>query len=153
MEDQFGVLPKYYETKKKAYWKKYGLIVTSKEEFNEIFNRYLHSTNCEICHNNYKSRRNKQMEHEHLIDNKYGPFRNVVCQSCNQRKKDKKIRFDNTSGYVGICKQIDKNYKQGFRWKFRANINGKVKTIKYSVNKELLIEFATQWKIDNNYNT
>ncbi len=69
------------------------------------------------------------------------------------RKSDVKMKSDNTSGYPGISKNKDKKFKQGFRWRFQAMINGKLKTIKTSVDYDKLVEFAKQWKIDNNYHT
>ena len=41
--------------------------------------------------------------------------------------------------------------KQGFIWKFKVSIDGKLKFIKASKDKEFLIDFANKWKIDNNY--
>ena len=60
---------------------------------------------------------------------------------------------NNTSGYKGICKQLDKAVKQGYHWAFKVQIKKKRKTIKSSINKEWLIQYAIQWKIDNNYFT
>ena len=133
----------------KARWRSRGLILTSKEEFDEIYDRYMSSTHCEKCNKKYKSTKNRHMDHEHLIDNKWGAFRNVLCTSCNVKRC--KIPSNNTSGYIGICKRINKRYKQGFIWSFRVSINGVLKFIKSSLDKEKLIKFAIQWKIDNHY--
>ena len=130
-------------------WRKHGLIITSEEEFEEIYNRYINSTQCEKCGNKYKSTRDKQMDHSHTIDNKWGWFRNILCQSCNG-KRDRFVK-NNTSGYPGISKHLCKSCKQGYIWDFQININGKKKIIKSSIDKEWLIEFATKWKIDNHY--
>ena len=46
------------------------------------------------------------------------------------------------SGYQGIS--ID-----GDRWRFRATVDGKFKTIKCSIDKDKLIEFANKWKLEN----
>lgn len=146
-------LPKKHKSDTKAKWRYRGLILTNQEEFDEIYERYMASTNCELCNKPYKSNRDRHMDHIHYIDNKWGWFRNVICNSCNQLRSDNKIPSTNTSGYIGICKDIDKEYKQGFRWRFRAVINGENKQIKTSINLEYLIKFATQWKLDNNYNT
>ena len=145
-------LHRYHKARTKSRWKDNGLIWTSNEEFEEIYQRYISSTNCELCGNAYKSTRDRHMDHEHCIDDKWGWFRNVVCNSCNHRRSDRKQR-NNTSGYVGINKQLDKNMKQGFTWSFRAYINEKRKTIKSSVDYDYLKKFAHKWKIDNNYNT
>ena len=144
-------LYKNHKALTRCNWRQAGLIC-SEEEFEALYPEYIHSIHCDLCGIPYKNRRDRQMEHEHL-EGKYGPFRNFVCQSCNMRKYDVKMKCNNTSGYSGIDKQIDKRYKQGFRWRFRLIINGKLTQIKCSVDKEKLIEFADKWKKDNNYHT
>ena len=130
-------------------WRHIGLIITSEEEFDEIYDRYMNSTNCEKCGNEYKSTRDKQMDHSHEIDDKWGWFRNVLCTSCNGKRG--KIQTNNTSGFPCISKQLSKTSKQGYIWDFRVSINGKIKCIKSSIDKEELIKFAIKWKLDNNY--
>ena len=131
-------------------WRKRGLVLTSKEEGYEIYDRYINSLNCEKCGNKYISTRDRNMDHIHLIDDKFGYFRNVLCNSCNIKRRN--INYiNNTSGYSGICKNINKEYKQGFNWHFRAHINKKRKTIKTSVDYDKLVEFADNWKKENNY--
>ena len=140
----------YYRHKPKTLrnWKYKGLI-ESDEQIEFIYTDYIYATNCDLCGEFYKSKRDRQMEHSHET----GEFRNICCQSCNQRKSDVKIRDDNASGYRGISKHKSKKCKQGFRWEFKAQINGKKKSIKSSVDYDKLVKFAIQWKIDNNYNT
>jgi hypothetical protein len=89
------------------------------------------------------------MEHCHAT----GAFRNICCQSCNQKKRDVKIRIDNKSGYKNINKQNNPTCKQGFRWVFQVCINGKNKKIKSLTNLEKLIEYRDKWLIENNYYT
>mgnify|MGYP003678104174 CR=1 FL=1 len=146
-------LPKYHKTKTKNSWKFKGLIWTSNEEFEEIYQRLISSTHCELCEKPYKSNNDRHMDHIHCIDNKWGWFRNVVCSSCNHLRSDRKMNANNTSGYVGISKQLDKECKLGFYWIFRVTVNKKEKTIKSSVDYDYLKEFAIQWKIDNKYHT
>ena len=133
-----------------ADWRQLGLILTSKEEGLEIYDRYINSTNCEKCGNKYTSTRDRHMDHAHLIDDKFGYFRNVLCHSCNVKRKHRNNK-DNTSGYNGICKHITKNCKQGFIWVFRVYINKKEKKIKSSINYDKLVELADNWKKENNY--
>jgi len=137
----------------KANWKHRGLLWTSQEEFEEIYERVITSYNCELCNKPYKSNQDRHMDHAHYIDNKFGWFRNVVCRSCNFLRSDNKINSKNTSGYPGISKRNIKACKQGFNWEFQVYINGKRKTIKTSIDLEYLKKFADQWKIDNNYHT
>ena len=129
-------------------WRKGGLNCTN-EEFEEIYQRYIFSTVCELCDTKYKSRNDRQMEHCHAT----GKFRNICCQSCNLKKRDMKIQKNNKSGYKYIYKQNSSNYKQGFRWFFQVFINGKNERPKSSVNLEKVIQFRDKWLIENNYNT
>jgi len=143
-------LPKKHKNDTKFNWKTYGLIWTSEEEFEDIYERYIASTNCELCDEPYKNNYDRHMDHIHYINNKWGWFRNVVCRSCNSLKYDRK-QANNTSGYIGIWKEKSIRYTQGFIWVFEVTLKGKNKIIKRSVNLEYLIKFATKWKLDNNY--
>ena len=141
-------LYEYHKPTMRWLWKKDGLKVTE-EEFQSIYYMYIYTSHCELCNKEFKSVYDRHMEHNHET----GEFRNIVCNSCNLMKYDVKIRKNNTSGYPGICKHKKKKSKQGFTWIFQANINGKQKKIKSSVNYDWLVEFAIKWKIDNNYHT
>jgi len=141
-------LPKHHKCYTLYTWKKRGLIA-KEEEIEALYSKYIYTTLCDLCQKEFKSSKDRQMEHNHET----GEFRNIVCQRCNLRKADKKIQCNNTSGYKGIVKYNVKSCKQGFNWRFCANINGKQKTIKTSVDFDKLVEFANKWKIENNYNT
>ena len=131
-------------------WRHKGLVTTSEEELDEIYDRYINSNNCEKCGNEYTSTRDRHMDHSHLIDDKYGYFRNVLCRSCNQKRRDT-LGKNNTSGYSGISKLINKTCKHGFIWEFKVSIDKKRKLIKSSVDYDKLVEFAKRWKLENNY--
>jgi len=146
-------LSKDHKRLNKAKWKTRGLIWTSEEEFEEIYLRVINSTHCELCDKPYKSNNDRHMDHIHYIDDKFGWFRNVLCNRCNIRKSDRKIPSNNTSGYVCITKHLRNDCKQGFLWQFQAIVEGKCKVIKSSVDFDKLVKFADQWKIDNHYNT
>jgi len=130
-------------------WKVKYELKESDEKIEELYNRYIIATHCELCNKEFKSSSDRCMEHDHET----GRFRNIVCKRCNALKHDVKMRSDNTSSYKGISKQTNKSCKQGFYWRFELRINGKKKTIKYSTNFEFLKDFADKWKIDNNYIT
>ena len=142
-------LPKRHKYFTLLNWTRQGLVHDDKDS---LYDEYIYLTNCDLCGIEFKDTKDRQMEHEH-IDGKYGPFRNFTCNSCNLRKSDVKIRTNNTSGCKGISKYKDKHCKQGFIWEFRAMINGKNKKIKTCIDFDKLVEFAEQWKKDNNYNT
>ena len=124
-------------------------MVATEEEIEEIYQKYIYATHCELCNKQFKTTKDRHMEH----NNNTGEFRNIACSKCNHLKADVKIQSNNTTGYKGICKQYNLKYKQGFIWTFQAQVNGKQKQIKNCVNKEKLIAFAEKWKKDNNYHT
>ena len=128
----------------KSNWKggEDGLICTD-EEFDAYYAEFIYLTNCDLCGEFFKSSQDRQMDHDHHTRE----FRNFVCKSCNLLKADRE-QSNNTSGYTGITKELDTRYNQGYYWKFEVILNGKQKKIKSSIDKEKLIEFATQWKLD-----
>ena len=58
-------------------WRGQGLISDNMEL---IYERYINSTHCECCRNEYKSTMDRHMDHCHVS----GKFRNVLCRHCNQ---------------------------------------------------------------------
>ena len=137
---------KEHKSKTKYKWKQRGLIM---DNFEEIYNKYIYATHCQLCNKQFKNRRDRHMEHDHQT----GEFRNIVCCNCNHLKSDVKVRSHNINGYKNIHKQNSNRYKQGFTWQFYVNINGKRKSVKSCVNLDKLVKFAEQWKKDNNYHT
>lgn len=120
-------------------------------EFEYWYNEYIYATHCSLekCKKPFKSSRDRQLDHNHDT----GEIRDIICRSCNKKRYDNKIYSNNTSGYVGIFKHIDSHCKQGYIWDFQVYIDGKQKKIKSSVNYDKLVEFAENWKKENNYET
>ena len=112
-------LKKNHKTITKSNWKRFGLIMNN---FNDIYERYIYASKCELCNKEFKNTKDRQMEHNHET----GEFRNIVCTSCNQKKKDI-IHKRNTSGYRNISKMPCKSTKEGFIWEFSLRINQKKK--------------------------
>ena len=139
-------LKKNHKSITKGSWKKNGL---NMDNFEHIYQEYIHTTHCQLCNKQFENTRERQMEHDHQT----GKFRNIVCNSCNRRKADLKIHSNNSSGVRNIVKKKDTTCKQGFRWEFYVKINQKHTFIKSSVNLDKLVKFAEQWKKDNNYYT
>ena len=139
MSDLPFELKPYHKSITKRSWKRNGLIT---DNFEEIYNKYIYATHCQLCNKQFEKSLDRQMEHCHET----GQFRNIVCNKCNHKKEDRKINSNNTSGYKGINKRNDKRMKQGFRWEFQASINGKSKIIKSSKDLDKLVKFADQWK-------
>mgnify|MGYP003635735475 CR=1 FL=1 len=80
-------------------WKRLGLIA---DNIDELYERYINSTNCELCNKEYTNKNKKCLDHDHTT----GLFRNIVCRNCNSSSKLKEINKNNTSGYKNI--QISK---------------------------------------------
>jgi hypothetical protein len=141
---------KLTKAQQKTIWKYSGMKFND-DEFEYWYNKYIYATHCSIekCKKPFKSTQVREMDHNHDT----GEIRDIICTSCNQRRKDKKMLKNNTSGYTGIYKQIDTHCNQGFIWRFRAIVDGKRKIIKTSVNYDWLVEFAENWKKENNYYT
>jgi len=131
-----------HKSKTNYEWRMYGLVM---DKFEDIYQRYIYSSHCELCKKAYKECRDRCMDHDHET----GEFRNICCQRCNHRRKDVKIRTDNTSGYKNISKLTSKTCNQGFLWRFSLKIDGKHKQLKTSVDLEKVIQFRDQWFKDN----
>ena len=57
-------------------WKRIGVKYA---DWNELFEYYYYSTECERCEKDFKSERDKCLDHNHET----GKPRNVLCQKCN----------------------------------------------------------------------
>ena len=137
-KDQFGVLPKRHKSATKDNWKRYGLIM---DNFEEIYERYLLSVDCEKCGNEYKSRKDRHMDHTHTT----GEFRNILCQLCNMRTDVSKSK-NNTSGHANICTLFDKRWNIEY-WHIRIWCNGKqyqkyLNKTKYTIEEAVLYRDA-----------
>jgi len=64
-------------------WKHCGVIGDLSKIYDE---RYIPSTNCEICNKEYSSTRDRHLDHCHET----GLFRQVLCQNCNAMDNWKK---------------------------------------------------------------
>jgi hypothetical protein len=132
----------------KDNWRYHSKMNFTDEDFELfIYPKYIYATNCELCNKKFKNTKDRQLDHNHET----GEIRNIVCNSCNQRKYDKKILSTNKSGYTGIYKKLSKTTKQGFIWNFETRIEGKPKLIKCSIDFDWLVKFADNWKKENNY--
>ena len=134
-------LREHHRASTKGSWKSYGLVFENDLAFHVIYKRYIFATKCELCKEVFEKSIDRQMEHCHTTNK----FRNIVCQSCNHRKKDVKMSSNNTSGYTGI-------YKHGNGWQFTATIKGKPH-YKDMPDKDELIKYADDWKRENNFYT
>ena len=111
-------LPKRHKTAMKTTWKSRGVNI---DNFDEIYDRYIKSSQCELCETPYKNNKNRCLDHCHTT----GKFRNVVCRRCNILKKDNIKRKQNTSGHKNICIHKSDKYKTGICYMVKFRRNGK----------------------------
>lgn len=60
-------------------WIQRGLKVQEGQTIDEIYDRWVSATNCELCDKDITTGRQKMMDHDHTS----GLFRNIVCCRCN----------------------------------------------------------------------
>jgi hypothetical protein len=65
-------------------WKYKGLI---HDDYSKLYDDYLLCSKCDVCDKEFKTRRDKCMDHDHLT----GLFRHFLCQSCNNQDYWKKV--------------------------------------------------------------
>ena len=111
-------LPKYHKSVKKRKWKFLGVDM---DNFDEIYNRYINSSQCELCNKIYEKTYDRCLDHCHTT----GKFRNVVCRRCNTLKSDTVKRKENTSGYKNITVCKAPLYKTGLCYWVEFSRNGK----------------------------
>ena len=71
-----------YKNNTKSKWKQRGLVI---DNFEEIWEKYMTTTNCDTCNVllEGRGRNQKCMDHDHNT----GLFRNILCKSCNGKIK------------------------------------------------------------------
>jgi len=121
------------KSNKISSWKRRGLVVSSQEEIDEIYDRWLNSERCEKKGCEYTETNYKCMDHEHL-NGKYGAFRNILCDICNKNNK-----INNTSGTPNVYKQED-------GWLYRKMINKKDHN-KWFKTKQEAIDYKIQYEL------
>tara|TARA_R110001632_G_scaffold87381_1_gene189836 strand:- start:125 stop:571 length:447 start_codon:yes stop_codon:yes gene_type:complete len=136
---EYPKTPKGKMSIKISQWKQkpkngYGLICENLEEYEYIYDRWLHSERCEECNIKYTKDNIKNMDHCHDT----GLFRNILCHSCNTNK-----RMDTTTGIPNICKR-----KIG--WEYIKEIKGK-RHSKWSKDLELLKQYKIDYEKNNIY--
>lgn len=65
-------------------WKYFGLV---HDDYNQLYERYINTTDCDVCHRTFKNSKDRCMDHDHST----GQFRNIICRSCNSRDHWKKV--------------------------------------------------------------
>ena len=107
-------LPKDHKSSKKKYWKWVGV---NMDNFDEFYNRYIHSSQCELCNKIYDKNSNRCLDHCHTT----GKFRNVVCRTCNLNLR--KQKFNTNTGEQYISKAKNKTSKTGYCFNIKIQRN------------------------------
>ena len=119
---------KYYESDKGIKnrriknWKTSGLIDIDNDNYEKIYQRYMDTTNCDLCNvllTEHKNGNAKEMEHDHTTQ----LFRNVVCRRCNIKIKVIETPCRSNTGIKNIT--FTNHY-----YKYNKTAKG-VKTLKY----------------------
>jgi len=90
-------------------WKRRGLIDSDDDNYEKIHQRYIDTTNCDLCNVELTTGNNntsKNMEHDHET----GLFRNVVCHTCNIKIKDIETPCRSNTGIKNISYDINNYY-------------------------------------------
>jgi len=83
---EYNKTEKRIKLNKISNWKTYGLIDSDNDNYEKTYQRYIDTTNCDLCNIELTDGTNitaKHMEHDH----KTGLFRNIVCPKCNNKIK------------------------------------------------------------------
>ena len=112
-------LDKYHKAKMNVHWEKYGMIFVGL--FDEIYDIYIHSSECDKCKKKFINRRDRCLDHDHLITDDFN-VRGVLCQYCNNKNHQK---WNTNTGEQYICKCKNKEYLIGFCFRIRIVRNSK----------------------------
>lgn len=118
----------YHKSKTISRWNTvYGLILRPNETYDEIYDKVMNATNCEICQVNLidgKKSNSRCMDHDHTT----GYFRMVLCHKCNNGHK-RGLQHNNTTGIRNIVK-----FQNGWRYQSADKTFSK-----YSTNKNIVL--------------
>ena len=78
----YNQTPAGIKTRIMALWRKRGVINVN----DEMYERYLNTTKCDVCCKIFSSSMDKHLDHDHET----GEFRWILCRSCNTRDHWKK---------------------------------------------------------------
>ena len=137
-------LHKDHKSITKTNWiKKYGMNIDD-DDFDYIYDMYIHATHCDLCGKKFLTSLDRQLDHDHTT----GEVRNIVCNKCNSRKED---RVSNTNtGLKYICKLKNNKCTNGYTYNFQIMRNGKHIIRKSSVDLDKLVKFRDEFLKNNN---
>ena len=132
-----------HKAKSRWGWEKRGIIFVGL--FDEIYDIYIHSSHCDKCKKKFKDRRDRCLDHDHLITDDFN-VREILCISCNSKNHQS---WDNNTGEEYISKVKSKKYKQGFCFQIRKEWNGKYVINTQRTTLEEAIELRNKFVADN----
>jgi len=71
--------PAGHKSKMKSNWKEYGVIFDEAGGFEKVYERYLNTTECDVCKSGFDETNKKCLDHDHTT----GLFRQILCNRCN----------------------------------------------------------------------
>ncbi len=137
-------LTSYHKKDTKSKWRNTydPPLICTDGEFEVIYDRYIYSSQCELCEFVYERTTQRQMDHCHIT----GKFRNVICPKCNGRKKDKPITGIIDEKYIS---KYFRKAKDRYEYSFELKRNKKIVIKKRSIDLEKVIKIRDEW-IKNN---
>lgn len=66
------------------------------EDWDSVYVYYYILDRCEVCNNEFKSSKDKQLDHDHTT----GYIRDIVCHSCNQKRRFSDLRNNLNGGTI-----------------------------------------------------
>ena len=136
-------LSKQHKTKMKWIWENRGIIFVGL--FDEIYDIYIHCSECDKCKNKFKNCKDRCLDHNHLITNDFN-VRGVLCRSCN----NKNVQIcNNNTGKDYIYKLKDKRATQGFYFIIRIERNSKLVICTSKKTLEEAVECRNKFVADN----
>ena len=136
-------LRKYHKRKSKYDWEKRGMIFVGL--FEEIYDIYIHCSECDKCKNKFKNSKDRKLDHCHLIKDDFN-VRGVICSSCNSKNHQS---WNTNTGRQLISKVKSKKYTQGFYFQIRKFWNDKLVICKSKTTLELAVEYRNKFVADN----
>jgi hypothetical protein len=111
-------LYKNHKSKTRAKWKVRGIKIDP-DDFDYVYNEYIHATNCDLCNKLFLNTKERHLDHDH----KTGEIRNICCRKCNMNKLDCRA-YSNTKNKF-ISKIKNKEYTIGYCFQIRITRDGK----------------------------
>ena len=85
MNKEYYQTPEGKKARRLGNWRAYGLIC---DDYNELYDKYINTEYCELCsvkltEDKQNTKTTRCLDHDHQT----GLFRNVLCNSCNVKRK------------------------------------------------------------------